>query len=290
MKAESVAFWHLKVNLSIKDMKTNIKKIASITAGFALVASMLLANSVNAAENPQGQGKGDSENNIARMGRPAMMKPTINGTVTSISGNSITVAVKGHKGKPGATSTPSSNPVIYTVNATNAVVMSDKATSTIASIVVGDKIMVQGTVTGTNVVATTIRDNKIGKPDDVDKKKSTSTPPAFVGNGQPIVAGKIVTVSGNSLTVTTASNLTYTVDATNAKILKGPTTIAVGGLVVGDTVVIQGTINGSSVTASTIMDRSVVNPVNPPANPGGKGKGGGFFGGIGKFFMSMFGF
>ena len=272
-------------------MKINIKKAASFTAGFALVASMLLANSANAAENSKGQGNESSGNNGLRIGQSAMMKPVVNGTVLSVSGNSITVTVKGHKIKPKSTSTPASTPTTYTVDATNAVIMSEKATSTVSSILVGDKIMVQGTITGTNVVATTIRDNKIGNPGDIDVKKSTSTPPAFVGNGQPIVAGKIVTVSSSSITVITASNLTYTVDATNAKILKGPTTITVGGLVVGDAVVIQGAISGSSVTASTIMDRSVVKPVNPPANPGDKGQGrGGFFGGIGKFFMSMFGF
>ncbi len=275
-------------------MKINIKKIASITAGFALVASMLLANSANAAENSQGQGNGGPGGFGARMGRPTMMKPAVSGTVTSISGNSITITNTGHKGRPGSASTAVTavtTPITYTIDATNAVVKKDNATSTVSSIIVGDMIMVQGTVSGTNVVATSIRDNnKIGNPGDIGMRKSTSTPPAFTGNGQPIVAGKIVTVSGSSLTVTTASNLTYTVDATNAKILKGPDTIAVGSLTVGDTVVIQGSINGSSVTASTIMDRSAVSPVNTPANPGNKAQGGGFFGGIGKFFMSMFGF
>lgn len=236
------------------------------------------------------------------MGRPATMKSAVVGTVTSISGNSITVTVKGHQGEDRPKSTSTITSLTYVVDATNAAIKKNGATSTVSSILVGDMVVVQGTVNGTNIVATTIRDNnKIGKQDDNklneggkkgdENGRSTSTPPAFVGNGQPIVAGKILTVSGNSITVTTASNITYTVDATNAKIFKDSKIVTVGSLVARDTVIVQGGINGSSVTATTIIDKSVVNPVNPPANSGDKEQvRGGLFGNIGKFFMSMFGF
>ena len=275
-------------------MKINIKKVATLTAGLALVASMMIASSAYAenSNNNSNNSKGERENSsLEYRGNGEVskidMKSAFVGKVVSINGTSITMTVVGHKNLQNKATSTLTTPITYTVNASNATVFKKNATTTLSSILVGDRIVVQGTVNGTNIVATTIRDNNKLEKDD----KATSTPPAFVGNGQPIVAGKIVTVSGNSITVTTASNITYTVDATNAKILKGSSTIAVGNLVAGDTVVIQGAINGSSVTATTIMDKGVVNPVNPPANSGDKGQArGGFFGGIGKFFMSMFGF
>jgi len=289
----------------------NIKKIASVTASFALVASIVLASSASAdstnktgASNEQGRGNFQSEyNRGGMMGVRQGMKPAVVGKVSAVNGNTITVTGRQNSPRPepssGSTTPPPATATItYTVDATNAIVLKNNATSTVSSITVGDMIMVQGTVSGTNVVATNIRDNTPGGTRGLDGKKdgrpgtSTSTPPAFVGNGQPIVAGKIATVNGNTLTITTASNITYTVDATNAKFLKGKDTITVSGVVVGDTVIVQGAISGSTVTASTVLDKTVVNPVNTQGNNGNGGgaHAGGFFKGIGNFFMKMFGF
>ena len=57
------------------------------------------------------------------------------------------------------------------------------------------------------------------------------------------------------MTVTNKSNVTYTVDATNAKIVQGQNTIAVSNVAVGDSVVVQGTVNGNSITASSVIDQ-----------------------------------
>ncbi len=55
----------------------------------------------------------------------------------------------------------------------------------------------------------------------------------------------------------------------------------------GDIVIIQGAVNGTNVTASSIIDHTV--PASTSAN--GKAKGhSGFFGGIGSFFKHLFGF
>lgn len=126
------------------------------------------------------------------------------------------------------------------------------------------------------------------------KNKASSTsrtmPPVITGNGQPIVGGKVTAVSGNSLTITNASNVTYTVDATNAKVIAGKTLATIASVKVGDQVVAQGTVNGTAVVASSIMDAQL-----PPASPAGKPttpklESKGFFGGIGSFFSHLFGF
>jgi len=121
-------------------------------------------------------------------------------------------------------------------------------------------------------------------------KGATSTPP-FAGNGQPITAGNVSAINGATLTVTTKSNVTYTVDASNAKIIAGQNaTATISNIVVGDSVVVQGAVNGTHVTATTIIDRvKPVNNFNASTTPK-RGMMGGFFGGIGSFFGHLFGF
>ena len=221
--------------------------------------------------------------------RGGMMKPGVFGTVSAINGNTITVA-----GKTGFGSTATS--VTYTVDATNATVMKANVAGTLSNIVVGDMIMVQGTVTGTNVVATTIRDGIAkrgdgqGTDNESDKTK-TEMPPTF-GNGQPIVAGAVTSISGSTITITNKSSATFTIDASSAKFLQGKTTIALSNVAVGDSLVVQGTVNGSAVTASTIMDetRPQQTPSTPSTTPVAKPLPHGMFGGIGSFFKHLFGF
>jgi hypothetical protein len=304
-------------------MHMNTKKIISITTGLALAASMALAIPAFAATNSsdqsgdqnqsnskgqgqQIQGRGgqvganpgaDAKRGSGIPGRPAgMVRPGIFGIVTAVSGNIITINGRQGFGSTTATTT-------YTVDATNATIRKGNATSTISSIVVGDTISVQGTITGTNIVATAIfdgingsvggrgqGDQSNGNDGKGDKSSHATSTLPFLGNGQPVVAGKVsaVNVNGASLTVTTASNVIYTVNASSSKILEGQNTIALSSVLVGDTVLVQGTVNGTSITASTIVDQS--SPAASVTANLDKGQKRGFFGGIGQFFMHLFGF
>ncbi len=155
--------------------------------------------------------------------------------------------------------------------------------------------MMQGRGLGDVKFGTSTRRMMSGRVGADGKPWTASTSPrlaAVIGNGQPVVAGTVSTVSGNTLTVTTSSNVTYTVDATSAKIFQGQSTTTLSNVVVGDKVVVQGTVNGASVTATIVIDQKVSN-----GTPGSEGlalsnikQGGGMFGGIGQFFMHLFGF
>lgn len=96
------------------------------------------------------------------------------GTVSALNGTTLTVNSKR------ATTTTT-----YMVDATNATVFKDKATSTISAILVNDTVVVQGTVTGTNVIATRIVDAKLPMFMNNGKgngwKNGTSTPPMMHG-------------------------------------------------------------------------------------------------------------
>jgi len=108
--------------------------------------------------------------------------------------------------------------------------------------------------------------------------QATSTPAWGMHRGMnPGVAGTVSAVSGTTITVTGKNNTSYTVDVTNAKILKGnqgaaPSTISVSDIKVGDMVGVQGTISGTSVTATQVMDGMFMRGgFGPGKGPGGMG-------------------
>lgn len=267
----------------------NLKRYVSVgILGTALLAAAVaipaFADTNTPPPNPSGwqggQGMGHGP------GMVGMMRPGVVGKVSAVNGDILTVA-----GRQGFGST--SVATTFTVDATNAVVKKNNATSTVSSIAVGDTVAVQGTVSGTNVTATMIRDG-VGMmggrrgPGGMGPRSATSTPPTspVVGNGQPIVAGTVSAISGSTVTINNKSNVQYTIDASNAKILEGQNTIALSSVAVGDSVVVQGTVNGTSVTATTIIDQSHGSTSTPTSG----GQHVGFFAGIGQFFMHLFGF
>ncbi len=151
-----------------------IKQISLMTAGFALVASMAIASSANAESTSTSTPSGIHKTGIAKVlknHKPGTtgvkpQLPEVVGKVTAVNGNTITVTKNAHREFKRGTSTPVTTttppaPIIYTIDASNAVVIKGNATSTVASITVGDVLSVQGTVSGTNVTATKIRDNSM---------------------------------------------------------------------------------------------------------------------------------
>lgn len=284
------------------------EKYVPLGVATGLVASMLIAlpvfAQVNVGVGVQNGATGGVEMRGPFHGGPrGTMPPGVFGTVTAVSGDTLTVTAMARPFMNG-TSTSSATTTVYTVDAANATVYKGSATTTVSvsAIAVGDKVMVQGTVSGTDVTATTIRDGLMGPGAGPGMwsgkggpgRSSTSTPktPIIQGNGEPVVGGTIAAVSGDTVTVTNASDVTYTVDVTNATIVKNGTTTTVSGLVTGDTVVVQGTVNGTSITASSVLDQGAKPAV--ASSTTAKGSFGvrfqGFFGAIGGFFAHLFGF
>jgi hypothetical protein len=272
--------------------KIHSRKIISVVTALAVVGSFAITIPAFAATTPApgafgqwGMGHG-RPGGMGGAGNPAM-RPAAFGTVTAISGDIITV-----NSRQGFAST--SPTVALTVDATNATVVKNNATSSVSSIAVGDMIAAQGTLTGTNVVATSIRDGIVmrggmgpmGNGGRMGGSRGMGSSTPSIGNGEPVVAGTVASVNGSSLTITTKSNVTYTVDASNAKILDGQATASLSNISVGDSVLVQGAVNGTSVTASSVVDQS-----HPSTDTNGqKNPPHSVFGGIGQFFMHLFGF
>lgn len=69
----------------------------------------------------------------------------------------------------------------------------------------------------------------------------------------PSVIGTVSAVNGSTITLTGKDGTTYTVDASSSQISK-ISQVSVSDIKVGDTLGIEGTVSGSSVSAKHIMD------------------------------------
>jgi hypothetical protein len=174
--------------------------------------------------------------------------PAASGTVTAISGSTITITNK-------------RNNTSYTVDATNATIQKFAApasgstskptptTISVSGIAVGDTITVQGTVSGTNVVATKIMDGTMGM---------MGGRGGFAGGHQG-ATGTVSAINGNTITLTGKDGKTYTVNASSASVKKVSDS-SVSNIVVGDTLTVNGTTSGTSITAKNIIDGILGNP------------------------------
>jgi hypothetical protein len=264
---------------------TLTRNVRSIIAGSVILGSLALAGTAFAATTPPAQGRGG----FGHGGQ----HPAVVGTVTTISGDTLTVTSTGWSRGPKTTTTPA--PTTYTVDATNATVTKAGVSSTVSAIVSGDTVMVQGTVTGTNVVATKINDGKmpmtgrgIGK---TPGNKPATTTPLIQGNGNPVIGGTVTALSGTTVTVTAKSGTVYTVDVTSATVEKMGAVSTIGTIASGDNVVIQGTVQGTSVTASSVIDQGApTTATTSSTNTNPQATRGGFMGAVGGFFSHLFGF
>jgi hypothetical protein len=237
--------------------------------------------------------------------------PGVVGTVSAISGDTLTVTSKsfGDFGRDEDATSSRPTSTTYVVDATNATVMKNGTSSTLSAVALGDMIFVQGTVSGTNVTATAIRDGNplmgpMGprgfgpgpKRGPWNASGTKPMPTALIqGNGEPVVGGTVTTSSGSALTVTTAKdNIVYTIDASNATIVKGGATSTIANIAIGDNVLVQGSISGTSVTATSILDQGAPRTATSTGKSGEGDSGprglGGFFGAIGNIFHRFFGF
>jgi hypothetical protein len=169
-------------------------------------------------------------------------KPGVHGTIASISGSTLTIT-----GKDGAT---------YTVDATNATVKtaaegSAPTTGAFSDLAVGDQVGVRGTVSGTSVVATEIIEGTGFKSGEFSGEFKGMGRGGH-GRGQGVI-GTVSAVNGSTITLTGKDGTSYTVDAGSATVQKRVTG-SLGDVTVGDTIGVQGTVSGTSVTATTIMD------------------------------------
>jgi Domain of unknown function (DUF5666) len=263
---------------------------------FAQTVGASVGASVGAGVNPGGPMQPVGRFGGGMHGGQGLMGPGIVGMVTGVNGTSLTVASRMMltTGNPN-TGTNTGSKTVYTVDASNAKVMKNGTSTTVSAIAVGDMVMVRGTVTGTNVMATAIRDGVMpgrfgGRGPGGNGTSTASSTFPITGNGEPVIAGNIVSISGTTLTVTNASNVTYTIDASNATIVKDGTTSTISNISTGDKVIVQGTVNGTSITASSVIDQG--SGTNSGSGAGGSSAGGhmGILSTIGNFFKRIFGF
>jgi hypothetical protein len=243
------------------------KKIVFLSSGLAMLALLLVAAPSLAAtmkNSPIGHGiAGKIGNFKSFMPQGKKAVPAATGKITAISGSILTIA--------------GVNKTTYTIDAANAKINkgfgSNSQTLALTDLTVGEMIMVNGTVSGSKVAATTISifDNSgrggIGQPGNAART--------------PRVMGKISAVNGSSFTVqangrmrgsqstsTTAAIFTVSTTATTV-FTKDGKTATLADVVSGAEVSVSGTVD---MTAKTVSAASVNIMTKQPAAPQVKNK------------------
>lgn len=211
-------------------MKIKFNKIKAL-AGGALLLSVLSIAVVNAETNKRNDDHNDDRGRSQIMTKEGRQ---LTATVTAINGNILTVL---------STNTNSTSTTSYTVDVTNAFIIKSGSTG----IAVNDKIIINGTASGTNIVAKIIYDG----PSLIKAEKE----------GKPI-DGVVTAINGNTLTISqnirdkdnSSTTKIYTVDASNALIIKQGATSSISGIAINDKIMVNGTVNGTTITAKIIHD------------------------------------
>lgn len=214
------------------------------------------------------------------MGNTGKMGLGIVGKVTAVNTGASTITMQGMRN-----STTS-----YTVDVgSGTIIKKDNVTSTISSVGVGDMVMVRGAISGTVIAATTIYDGVPGRSGAFGRSwNGSSTAPTgtrpYASSTRPTiptVSGTVASVGGSTITVTGTNGTTYTVDVSNATLIKkGSATSSIAGINTGDVVQIQGNVSGTAVTATVVFD-------NVPQSPAPISR---FFGAIKNFLGNLFHF
>ncbi|MDR3643346.1 MAG: DUF5666 domain-containing protein [Candidatus Doudnabacteria bacterium] len=168
--------------------------------------------------------------------------PAAAGSVTAISGNTITVSDK----RTGTSFTVDAGgatiqKITPPQNGTRPTSEPTPETITVSQIQVGDNVAVEGTVSGTNITATKVLDGVMMGMGN------------FRGRDPRGAAGTVSAVSGNTITMAGKNGTTYTVNAGSATVKKVSDS-SVSNIAVGDTLMVNGTTSGSTITANNIVD------------------------------------
>ncbi len=237
----------------MKQNKQN-KKIFIVVGVTIITISIIISTSAFAATGNSGRmfRNNNNKHNISENKVPRIMGVVldINGSIITISNKSqstkYTIDASSAKIKKIITQTDGSN------NLTSEVLVSD--------IKVGDTLMVQGVVNGESIAAENIIDGKIIRSEHNKENKI----PRIIGTVSNIDGATITITRNNGFVKTNSTLTTYTVDASKAILNKftpvntglkpTPTLILISDIKIGDTLIIQGTINGSNINATTITD------------------------------------
>jgi len=155
---------------------------------------------------------------------------SINGTITTISGTTLTVTTSGK------------TPATYTVDALKAIVFGAKP-ETVANLTAGEKIHVDGTVTGTTVVA-----------EGIDIVPTMN-----------IVHGTVSSISATGITLTvtsrhakgqapTSTTQTFAITSKTKIMIPGTKSATVSNVVVGDEVMIMVMSDSSATPTATVIN------------------------------------
>ena len=195
------------------------------------------------------------------------------GTIASIDGTTLSLTATSQDGTTSTMKVTTTGDTTYT----------ETVTGQVSDIAVGDNVVVIGTTSGSGVAATAITDRGTlqaggfgggfpgggyGPPNGAPPQGANGAPngsfpggsvPAG-GNGGPggpngggFTAGQVASVDGSTITVTAQDGSAVKVTTTSSTTVSVTKQISLSDLAVGDTVRVNGTVDGTTVAATSIQ-------------------------------------
>ncbi len=287
--------------------------VGGIVGIHAASSSAQTASSNGAAQGPGGMGQGPGG------GQGFGGRGTV-GKITKIDGSTLTVA-ETQMGPPGSSSSSSSSSsTTVTVKTSGSTTVTQTTTGSLSDIKVGDHVQVMGTGSSTAITAVRITDGASDSTSGggFGGGFGGGTPPGASGsstNGQSAsgqsaqgrsgqstsgqgqaggggfgpggasgmtgASGTVVSIDGSTITLTATDGSSVTVTTSSSTTVELVTQSSVSKLAVGDTVMVQGTTSGSTVTATEIREGQFgfgrpddAAGAGAAGGPGGSGSGG----------------
>lgn len=230
LASSAVALALLTATPALADTNLSLKGEGKVGIGSFVKSLVQHEDGDKSDKNKDNDKRKDNDNRgKATSSREHAGKAGIVGTVSAISGTTLTVA-----GKDGVT---------YTVDASAATLAGSEGSNfTLADVKVGDKVNVRGTVSGTSVTATKIVDGRIRARNFLDAMGAVGS-------------GIVSSINGSIFTVTPVGSSSTTTVATNASTVYRVNGVATtsGALSVGSRVLLVGTTTGDASVSATLV-------------------------------------
>ncbi len=212
---------------NFENSMTQTQKLVVIPAlaGLMILGGAVAGYAQLSSANEDGAGIGFMRGMMGGRG----MGNGIHGTITAINGNTLTVAV---------------DDTSYTVNVADAEFHTfadgEMSDATVGNLGVGDSIGVRGAVDGTSIEAEHVMEGDMQRG-----------PHGGMRGGRGMM-GEVTKVDGTTITVEGRNGKTYTVNATEAEVLR---TVegSVSDIKEGSRIGVHGDLDGTTVTAERIM-------------------------------------
>ena len=249
-----------------------------------------------AMQNKEARSQGDEAGFIKGMQKSERIGGII-GEITAISGTTLTLTIKGPEDQTKTLTVDASSATFEKITFDGSVATGTKptpSTQTINELTIGEKVAIKidGDIdeNTTSVVATMVTElsgDMPGRHTKEGRERIASSTKQKMHEGKRGIVGEVLSIGDDTLTVEAMNGTEYTVDAADAVIKNGTTTVSFTDIATGERIAVRGELDDTTIVANMIMTNIPETPAHKNASETGKQQS--IMGKIGSFFGKLFG-